>query len=514
MPPGAGIPLVLPQAQIKTVGSTSRDVYGPEVQQAQDELARIREQRVDIEKQRGQILQNVAQIEVDKRNQERAIQAKTAEEQEALKEETIGDIDEAKREYEESRDSYEGMEITDYMSSRSLGQRAMTAFGIALGELGVALAGGTNPALSKFNRAVDMDFRRQKENILKAKAEVNMAVTGIQDAEKAAERRLSDLQAKKEALRLRVIADAEAKIAATGPEQANLAAQMAVQNQRELIAQEVAEHAKTVGKRTVRRNILKRFEPTGLAPGARPIMSETTGKVADRAEKADDGFALRMVTQARVIKGMDGMSPEGVKTLERIARFEKIAGTEFLGGLRETLPMALGGGTLRERLNDHDTAVYNATQELASAGLRKESGAAIGVDETLKKLQSVTRMSGESDAEMERKFQIMDDQIMAIAGTSHRPSYWRQQLSQGGRPQAAPAAAPQAAPTAPTEPPPITPQAPAAQQPIPLRPQAAPAAPAAPRSQELQGAINWLRKNPRHPKAKAVRAKIRQLRGN
>ncbi len=497
LPPGAGIPLIMPQEQIKTAGSTSRDRFSPEVFRAQEELTRIRQQREGMERRQGEILQNVAKIESDARLQEMATNVQVQEEKSALREETAADIQVAKDAYEDDVQTYEGMEMTDYMSSRSDSQKAMISWGIALGELGAAIGGGQNPALAMFNKAVDRDFRRQKEKILKAKDEVNMALTGIKNAEQAQERRLADLQAKKEAMRLGRIAEAEAKKIAATSQQAKLTADMAIQDQQEKIAQETAEFAQKVGKSTVRRNIFKRFAPTAPAPGGvAPPLSELTGKVPTAPERKADGFAMRMTDQYKVIRDAGGMSEEGADTLRQIAQFERIAGSGFAGGIREALPKALGGGTIEQRLSPQDRAVFNALQEFGAANLRLESGAAIAASEMVSQMERISRVPGDTEADVRAKERSAENQIMSVAGQSYRPSHWRSQVRGRAQPQA---------PAAPTAPTPITPRAPRGQRPAPLQPPRAGA--------ELQGAINWLRKHPNDKDAKAVRARIRQLRG-
>lgn len=394
-------------------------------------------------------------------------------------------VETARARQESELQAYRSAGLRDYWSDKSKGERVAAALFVGMGQLAAGLTGQGNAALRIVDDAIEREHRLQLEKLGKLKDQTLLAAAGVRDAETARLRLFEREKLRYSAARENVAARGAARLAQAGVplEQARAQANVADSERKALEARLDAITAGMRAEAMMRAAAKAAKGRGGGAGGGRSgeYKSEVTGKPASDTERTSDAYAARMTTQLQRIKGLPPLSPKARDAIRTYIREEEIAKQN--PGLDYVAHLFTARETLAQRLPPRDLETWEALKEFTAANLRRESGAAIGVDEERQALERFAPVVGDTESNRQAKLRAMEGVASAEGVRSYRPSYWKAQLDGGAAPvRASRGSAP-----------------------------SAPQAPARAQDPEAAAAAAWLRANPSHPKAAAVRARLQQM---
>lgn len=435
-----------------------------------DELTSIANERQDANRQ----MVDAAAASADNRAQaaDAAAQALQAQQEQAARrqEAAKGEYDRLQGIAKEEDDKYKNAGFRDYWADKSTGTKALAAISMALGTLGqgLAAAGGTsipNTALMIINQAIDRDWALQKERLgkLKEVAESSRAdAHGAQLAWQAAE--ANTIARQKDAL----AAAADQAAAANGSAEAR-AKGAVISGQLRQDAMELrqkAQQANATLANTRADTSLKYAEADHARAAAAAAGEKEKPLTADQAKASD--LAGRMLQDEKIIEKAGPISAAGLRELQKIAAQDRIVESN-----PKLAAVMLATGQIKtpeNSLNDHDRLAYGARKRYAASVLRGDSGAAISVHEYLDFDRQNFGQIGDKDPDLEAKKLARDQQIQGKLRASGKAA---EAVVQGVK--------------------------------------EAPSTAGAGKVEQLKAAQDWLRNNPKDPRANAVRAKVTEL---
>lgn len=219
-----------------------------------------------------------------------------------------------------------------YIKSQTTGQKVATMIGLALSGWGQGMAGGNNPALEMFNKAIDDDMRSQEASIGKAKSLLDFN-----------RQQLGDLQASYDAAKaqkMAILADQISEASARSNSQI-------VKDRGMQLAAEVMATSDKLSEGAVLRSYLASGKLPASAQAALPP------ELAEKAVKLPSGKLAMARTAA-----------EASKLSEQFGTYDNIAsGLQNIRNLMKTNGRTLPGTDAN--------AVASAAQELVALNLRK-----------------------------------------------------------------------------------------------------------------------------------------------
>jgi len=166
------------------------------------EQALTQQKLEDIAGPERQLIDQQAAIHAEAARAKAAGMEQQARERERRDQETAADLSLYKNRLEGAYKNAQSAPAASLFADGTTGEKVMRGVGLAMAGLGDAIrdAGaarmGRGPGPSTFMNLIEMDLQRQREHIAKLKDEVLMARTGVQDATKAREVALAEVDAK------------------------------------------------------------------------------------------------------------------------------------------------------------------------------------------------------------------------------------------------------------------------------------------------------------------------------
>src|SRR5262249_47537369 len=146
------------------------------------------------------------------------------------------------------------------------------------------------------------------------------------------------------------------------------------------------------------------------------------------------GFAERMSTQLGIIRSLPALSDEGRNAIQAYIREQEVA--DKSPGVDYALRLVGVRKNLEQRLSPSDREVWEALKEFTAGNLRKESGAAIGVQEERQALERFAPVAGDTEKNRQAKLRAMEGVALTEAKKSYRPRYWDPIIRGGSAPAA------------------------------------------------------------------------------
>jgi hypothetical protein len=142
------------------------------------------------------------------------------------------------------------------------------------------------------------------------------------------------------------------------------------------------------------------FDSQGRPIGKEKPLTESQGNALT--------FGKRMEAGIKNYDKAGGLSIEGAEKIRQAVRenqvFDKVAGVFLVGA----------GSLIPPNLSERDRLAAQAIQEVITAGLRKDSGAAIGVNEFQNEFNQFTPKRGDSPKVIAQSRATMDTRLAAI----------------------------------------------------------------------------------------------------
>ena len=411
--PAAPVPVPMPaprMAQVETgsttTTTTSQKVQTPEEIKLRAEADKLVESQIANEQKAAGIATKQAEIEQLKA-QELDTRA-AAKEQAVLKLLQDGDTEVEKRtaELNLQSENFKKMEFKDYWADKGTGNKILAAISIGLGSLGAGMAGRQgNTALDIINKAVDDDFARQKAAMQKAETQVNIAKENVKDAQNSRKQSFLDLEMKSAVATEAVASKYASMLAAQGVPAAQIQSNTTVLALQQRALEKKAQVQEALRK-DVQTQVQKKVETLQVDGQGRPIkeekpLTETQGNAVT--------FGKRMTAGIRNYDKAGGLSTEGAEKIRRWVERNQVID-------KSTGLMVIGaGGFVAPDLSERDRLAAQAMQEVITAGLRKDSGAAIGVSEFQNEFNSFAPRAGDSPVVVRQKRGTMTTRLAALS---------------------------------------------------------------------------------------------------
>ena len=350
-----------------------------------------------------------------------------------------------------------------FWADKTTGEKVTAGISLLLGIVG-GLTDGSNVGAERIEAALKADEARHRQI--------------VDDKEKILERSrgdvtatLAQLRSKKElidwkygSIRESIIADADARARRLGISEEDLLKNPGRQAVLDAAAARKQKYLESIAPTVQREQAWSKMSTSADGGGPGGGVDKPPQKWNGEEKKAE-GFAQRMAAAHGDMSKFQ-YSPSDVRAIQTAVLQEQIAPKGLNAGINFIR------GDVFKRLSPEGKKRFLAEQEFARANLRRESGAAIGLQEQQSEIEQVGERPGETPETRAMKQQQRLLKVRAVGISSGRPSYWEQQTG-----QMAQATAPQA-------------------------PQPNP---------QADEAKEWLAKNPTHPKAAAVAAKLRTM---
>jgi hypothetical protein len=410
--PAAPPPVAKPLKQ-PTGGGGGGGGAAPESALRKD-LARVSGEEEAQARQQGKFNEQRAEKAVQKAEDDARIAEQHQLRQAAIQQETDAEIVRRQGVVDEETAKYKSMGFKDFWSQATIlgkpntvtGARVLGAISIALGAAGAALTKGPNYALEIIDRAIERDYQRQRDSIMKQKEAVTEARFGVEAARQARADKLISLEnwrkgayeqaeklAASEIAKLGVEPDKSQQALMAGVHARALESKMAVEKG-------IAQIANTRADTALKRAEAERTRTSAAGEKQRPL-TEGQGKAAD--------LAGRMLQDSKIIDETGPISPEGQQRLRRLAAMEAAMANQ--PKVRAAL---VASGTLKtpeQLLNERDQLAYGARRRFAASVLRGDSGAAISAGEYLSFDEQNFEQIGEKPASAKAKKIARDQQV-------------------------------------------------------------------------------------------------------
>jgi hypothetical protein len=315
------------------------------------------------------------------------------------------DISGAIAEREAQYEAFKKIEFKDYWADKSTGNKILAAIAISLGGVGQALTGAkNNAALDVVQNAINLDFETQTAAASKQQELTQISEKRVGFATDNRKNLLLDLELKQAAAMDAAAGKFGAMLAAQGVPQAQIQSNATI-----LGLQAKATEKKIEVQEGLRKNIQtetqKKIETLQFDSQGRPI-----GKEKPLTESQGNAltFGKRMEAGIKNYDKAGGLSIEGAEKIRQAVRenqvFDKVAGVFLVGA----------GSLIPPNLSERDRLAAQAIQEVITAGLRKDSGAAIGVNEFQNEFNQFTPKRGDSPKVIAQSRATMDTRLAAI----------------------------------------------------------------------------------------------------
>lgn len=429
------VPLSLTATQTTTTNTggstkkTSENVSGitqtPKEIELQKDLVKLEDQKIV-----NQEKQNLIEMEKAAVKQQQADQAALrAVEMETKKNDLVAqnqvrldaDIAEAKKQFQD----YKDMKINDYWEDKSTGTKIAAALAVGLGALGSALSGRNNDALTIMNNAVENDFNRQRENILKQKDVVAQSFKSIDEGDKWAKMRLADIDLKEAAAKDRLATEMAAKMTKLGVPEQEIQNNATINKLREdsLARQaKVEEGLRSKWDRKTEEDVLKSTSTTTqVTKEAKPLLTGTgasaagvtsEGKLMNESQARAQSF---MDSAARAEKNLSSLKEPEDSKVAWLARQQSLKSVPLVGGAAQYISELVGesesAGPIGNKFTPEEQQYFASQREWIASLLRKESGAAVTPQEFKEASATYFPQPGDSAETKAAKAKMRKDKV-------------------------------------------------------------------------------------------------------
>ena len=410
--PMAPAPILAPEAPrfapvetSETQTTTRSTQMTPEERKLMQERDVVAQQQIATAQKSAEIAKAQAQIEVQKQNEISAMAAKREEAIGALMAQADDELAAKTQEREAEYTKFKEMEFKDYWEEKSTGSKIIAAIAVGLGQLGAGMQGRAgNTALDIINKQMDMDFARQKAAIDKQQTQYSMAKEGEAAASSSYAKQLQNLQLKEAAAYETVAAKYASMLAAQGIPAAQIQADANVQTLQAQALDKKLQVEKEI-RNEISTTVRKKVDMMQVDANGNPVMPE---KPLTESQGNAVAFAKRMAAGIKDYDKVGGMSPQGAdkvrKSIKSNAFLDKNSGLYFLGAGAFNVP----------DLSEKDRLALQGIREVITAGLRKDSGAAIGLSEFEGEFDQLVPRAGDTPAVMKQKRGTVTNRIAAI----------------------------------------------------------------------------------------------------
>ena len=394
---------VIPVETVKT--QTKQIIAAPEEAKLEKERQELLKNEIQNQQRSMELDKELALVKEQKAAQEAAIkQEKQLKLEEQLKkDEEIRQQDLSA--IQSAREEAKNFKFQDYWADKSTANKLLAAFAVGVGALGGAISGNNqNTALDIINKTIDRDYQLQKDKLSKLQSEISSATEQSNLNRQTSADALARLDASFAGKLDSVASQFEQKLLKMGVPAAEIANNKII-NDIKNKANEIAQRAEE-GKRTVRE--IEKLNETKVIEGKLPQVTEGQGKAR--------GFASRMVEATKQFDKEGGISPDAVEKIQRWQQQNAILSETVVPGFGKVSQLVIKPGVnpLPSNISEKDKRAYLAVEEFARANLRKESGAAIGVDEMQSELNQYLPRPGDSKETIQQKRRIMTNKLAAL----------------------------------------------------------------------------------------------------
>jgi hypothetical protein len=300
-----------------------------------------------------------------------------------------------------------------FWAKQDTGEKLTAGLSMLLGIVG-GLKDGTNVGAERILKAIDADTARARE-VLEAKERMVDRTRGDVTTAKNDIARHKDLIDLRSAVaKERVLAEADARAAKLGIPKAAIEGNEGILKIRESAA---ADRLKLEQSRATQVQNEQSWSRVSTNAGGGPAGQDKPLAKWSGAEKEAEGFAQRMHSAAQQMDQFK-YNPRDLALIRREAGFEGSLGPKA-NAVRQFIT-----GRLFEQLSPEGKKRWVAEQEFARANLRRESGAAISIGETLAETESVGERPGDTPETLGMKKQQRALKVRATGIASGRPTYW------------------------------------------------------------------------------------------
>lgn len=398
-------PRFAPVETSETQTTTRATQMTPQERKLMAERDVVAQKQIETAQQAADIAKAQAQIEVQKQNEISAMAAKREEAIGNLMAQADDELAAKTQEREAEYTKFKEMEFKDFWEEKSTGSKIIAAIAVGLGQLGAGMQGRAgNTALDIINKQMDMDFARQKAAIDKQQTQYSMAKEGEAAASSSYAKQLQNLQLKEAAAYETVAAKYASMLAAQGIPAAQIQADANVQALQAQALDKKMQVEKEL-RNEITTTVRKKVDMMQVDAQGNPVMPE---KPLTEGQGNAVAFAKRMTEGIKNYDKAGGISPASAdkvrKALKASAFLDKNSGSYLI------LPGAFNIPDLPEK----DRLALQGIREVITAGLRKDSGAAIGLNEFESEFDQMVPTRGDTSAVVKQKRGTVRSRIAAV----------------------------------------------------------------------------------------------------
>ncbi|MFN2616456.1 MAG: hypothetical protein ABR581_04940 [Thermoleophilaceae bacterium] len=391
-----------PPGMVRESETRTREVVSPEERRAMQALRGTDQEAVRLAGQQGEVGQAQAQATLESAQQRAQLGQQQAAEKQAQIAEGQRLAAEAKAQYDGERQKLAGMDVKDFWSTRTTGQKVAGAIALAMGAVGGVLTGkGGNVAMDVIGKAIDDDYRVQRAHIEVQKDKVAGARENLAMSNEERARRLSELDVKQTAIWQAVGDAAQVKAAQVGTQAAAVQGQV-IKNAADQKAQ--AHYQQWLeGMRTKVQSTS--VQGTGAAGGvAGKASSEDLAKIGSL-----DNDIKNVDRMIATIKANPGAWNEYRKNEESWQRAEAFGKTKLGGELRGYAQAAGAGDVTPEQgLKSPEAKQIHQGLQAVKIGLAKGYGGVITGGDLQAASTEMTTMANDPRQAMETLLRLRD----------------------------------------------------------------------------------------------------------
>ncbi len=398
-------PRFAPVETSETQTTTRATQMTPQERKLMAERDVVAQKQIETAQQAADIAKAQAQIEVQKQNEISAMAAKREEAIGNLMAQADDELAAKTQEREAEYTKFKEMEFKDFWEEKSTGSKIIAAIAVGLGQLGAGMQGRAgNTALDIINKQMDMDFARQKAAIDKQQTQYSMAKEGEAAASSSYAKQLQNLQLKEAAAYETVAAKYASMLAAQGIPAAQIQADTNVQALQAQALDKKMQVEKEL-RNEVSTTVRKKVDMMQVDAQGNPVMPE---KPLTEGQGKAVAYGQRMAEGIKNFRAAGGMSAAGAERVRRAA--EKAQYLDKASGLYLINMGALNVPNLDER----DRLAFQAIKEVTTAGLRKDSGAAIGASEFTNEFNQFVASPGDTPKVLAQKDKTLTTRLAAM----------------------------------------------------------------------------------------------------
>jgi hypothetical protein len=218
-----------PPPMVRESGTISHthEVASPEERRAMAAMRATDQDAIRIAGQQGQLGQEQAQQQLQATQAQAGLRQQQAQETQARIDTGQAEAAAAKAQFDGEREKLSKMDVKDFWSTRTTGQKVAAAISLAMGAVGGVLTGkGGNVAMDVIHKAVDDDYRLQRAQIETQRGKLGDAEKNLHMTNEERARKLSELEVSQTAKWLGVADAAKVRAAEVGTRAAAVQAQV------------------------------------------------------------------------------------------------------------------------------------------------------------------------------------------------------------------------------------------------------------------------------------------------